>query len=519
MKANLKKYLLNSITVPGIMLFIASSVFSIKEPYYLMLTAAQLVFVPIMLQLIIGIKRTYVGLIWITMLSIFLLHFVSNSTIQISLAVIYLVFTFIVAIYGAKRFFHRGFTNWAEISIDVGMMYLFIGGLWFFAFIAEINTGFSPLITWLTAIHFHYSAFLFPVSLGFFGRLHQSKWYRICVPIILIGPILVAIGITFWPFLEVISVLLYIFAIYTLIILAFQTVFINKLQGAFIRLSFSSLGITILFSLLYALNSAFGKWGVSIDFMLTFHGLVNSVLFGFIGVLGWVMSPPKTKQAKWDFPVSQIRGHVKGEGEPVVGLVDDLSEYLDIKGIPSTIVHFYEQTEKYQLFASTKWAIWFKPLAVCYKYISNHMQQLNLPISSEKVEMTGSIQAVSPIIDGRNNPRVWNRYIGNDSIFKAIYSHHKTKDRTFMNISLPLPFSAMIGILQLDEMDGALLLSSEGESDSGIYLAVGKYVFKLPLSESFLIKDSKNNMLTATHKMKIFGMPFLNIQYTMSLKQ
>ncbi|MBN3553961.1 YndJ family protein [Fictibacillus nanhaiensis] len=518
MKANLKKHLFSPITLGGIIFFIASSILTIKEPFYLMLTAAQLVYVPVLLQLFIYPKTKHMAATWIVMFSIFLLQLDINDNLQILFASLYLLFTLSVALYGAKRFINRGFTNWAEISIDIGMMYLFIGGLWFFAFIVGIDTGFSPLITWLTAIHFHYSAFILPISLGLFGRLHQSKWYRICVPIILIGPILVAIGITFWPLLEVISVLLYIFAIYTVIILTFQTQFLTRLQGIFIRLSFGSLGITILFSLLYALNSAFGKWGVSIDFMLTFHGLMNSVLFGMIGILGWIVAPPKTNRVKWDFPVSQIRGHFKGEGKLKKGLVDDLAEYVDINKIPSRIVHFYEHTEQYQLYARVKWATWFKPFAVCYKCISIQMQQLNLPLSSKKVEMTGSIQAVDPIRDGRNNPRVWRRNIGDHSVFKAIYSNHQTDNRTFMNISLPLPSSAMIGILQLDERDGGLLLSSEGESDSGIYLAIGECLLKLPLSEYFLIEEAADNSLTATHKMKIFEVPFLEIEYTMSLK-
>ncbi|MDQ7861204.1 YndJ family transporter [Peribacillus frigoritolerans] len=90
---------------------------------------------------------------------------------------------------------------------------------------------------------------------------------------------LVAIGISFSPLLEFISVLLYIFAIYTLIVLAYRTRFLSHLQTILIRLSFSALGITILFSLLYATNNSFGLWFVSIDFMLKFHGLFNCLIF------------------------------------------------------------------------------------------------------------------------------------------------------------------------------------------------------------------------------------------------
>lgn len=518
MRVNLQRNLFSPITLVGIVLFIASSIVTTQEPFYLMLTAAQLIFVPLMLQIIINTKTIHIIFTWFAMLSIFLLHMVQSSAWQIVFALIYLSFTLFVAKHGLQRFLHRGFTNWAEISIDIGMMYLFVGGLWFFAYIAGIDTGFSPLITWLTSIHFHYSAFLFSVSLGFFGRLHDSKLYRLIVPFILAGPMLVAIGITFWPFLEVISVLLYIFAIYSLIVLSFRTRLTSLLQTIFIRLSYSALGVTIFFSLLYAAGKAFGVWPVSIDFMLTFHGFFNSTIFGMLGVLGWTLAPPRTKQDIWTFPVSRIRGRLKGVGEPHPGLVDDLSVYVDTKALPKSIVHFYEQTDRYKLFASVKWTTWFKPFAVCYKLISKQLQQLNLPISSKRIEMTGKIRTVDPLLDGRQKPRAWIRNVNKNTVFVAIYSNHETAGRTYLNIALPLPFSSMIGILQLDEINECLILTSQGKGDTGIYLAAGQTLFRLPLSEHFSIAETSAGSLTAIHKMRIFGIPFLQIDYTIYQK-
>ncbi|MBD8071461.1 YndJ family protein [Bacillus sp. PS06] len=517
MKVNLKKHLFSPITLVGIFLFIASSLI-IDEPYLLMLTAAQLIFVPIILQLLIGVKREQVIFYWIMMLSVFLLHVIPSSTWQVILALIYLMFTLFVAFHGLKRFLKRGFTNWAEISIDVGMMYLLMGGGWFFAYSAGIDTGFSPLITWLTAIHFHYSAFLLPIFVGFLGRIHHSAGYRLVVPMILSAPMLVAIGITFWPLLEFLSVILYIISIYTVIVLVCKTHFYTKLQGVLVRLSFCSLGVTILFSLLYATNSAFGVMGVTIDFMLMFHGVFNCLIFGMIGVLGWMIHPPKTKQAIWDFPVSKIRGKLKGSGTHHPGLVDNLNDFVDIKGLPKTIVHFYEHTDQYQLFAAVKWATWFKPLALIYKLISSHIQQLNLPISRKWTEMTCDIRTVDQMQDGRRNPRAWVRKVNGQTVFVAIYSQHETEGRTYMNIALPLPYSTMMGILQLDTSHEKLILSSEGDSDAGIYLAVGEAVVKLPLSERFLITEEKAGYLLAHHKMRIFGLPFLQIDYKISQK-
>ncbi|MDR7073397.1 YndJ family protein [Fictibacillus barbaricus] len=512
MKANIKKNLFSPITLAGVLLFIACSLLA-EEPYLLMLTAAQLIFVPIMLQLVLKINRIHIFVTWMAMLSVLLLYVITSHTGQIVFALVYLVYTFLVAIQGFLRFLQRGFKNAVEISIDFGMMYLFVGGLWFFAYIAGIDTGFSPLINWLTAIHFHYSACLLPISLGLFGRLHDSKWYPWMVSIILAGPILVAVAITFWPLLEVLSVALYIFAIYTLIILACRTRFSTTFQTVLIRLSYSAIGVTILFSMLYAANNAFGIWPITIDFMLTFHGFVNCIGFGFLGVIGWAIAPPETKHVTPDFPVSRIRGKLKGTGKEHPGLVDDLSVLVDTRELPKTIVDFYEQTSQYQLFASIKWSPWFKPFAVCYKLISKKMQQLNLPISSKQIEMTGEIRTVDSSLDGRRNPRVWIRKEKEDVVFAAIYSQHETDGRTYMNIALPLPFSSMIGILQLKKLEGSLILTSEGGGDTGIYLAAGKTLIVLPLSEHFAIQETKPGYLTALHKMRIFGIPFLQIDY------
>ncbi|WP_409297902.1 YndJ family protein [Peribacillus sp. SCS-26] len=512
MKECLRRNLFNSTILAGFLLFLAASL-AADSPYLLMLTAAQLVFVPLVLRQIIVMDRRYTLFIWIGMISIALWHFFSTDPWKIVCAAVYLVFTLTVAMSGLRRFLNRGFVNLAEFSIDLGMMYLFIGGLWFFVYTARIETGFSPLITWLTAIHFHYSAFLLPVSLGLFGRLHDSKLYRGIVPLILAGPMLVAIGITFWPILELLSVLVYIFALYSLIILAYRTKFAARLQGVFIRLSYSAVGVTILFSMLYAAGGSLGGYKVSIDFMLAFHGFVNCVCFGLFGVLGWSIAVPPARLVNWSFPVSRVRGMLTQTGSPVQGLVDDMALFVDTSVLPRTITHFYESTDQYRLFASVKWTPWFKPFAVIYKLISRQIQQLNLPLSGRTSEMTGEIKAVDSLVDGRYRPRAWIRKVRNQTVFTAIYSHHETAGKVYMNIALPLPFSTMIGILELEEKDKSLILSSSGEGDPGIYLAVGSSLFRLPLSERFQIEEKQAGVLAAHHKMKIFGVPFLEIHY------
>lgn len=517
MKGNLKSGLDRSLATAGVLLFIAS-VFWTDEPYLLMLAVAQLIYVPVALQSLVEITTIHRVIYGAAMLSVFLSHVVSSNASQIALAAVYALFAIFVALQGVRRFLRRGFAHWEEISIDAGMIYLSIGGLWYFAYIAGVDTGFGPLMTWLTAIHFHYSAFLLPVSVGLFGRLHHSPAYRWIVFIVLVGPPLVALGIAFWPLLEFVSTLLYALAIWVLIILSLRTRFASLAQAALIRVSYGALGVAIFFSLLYAIDRAFGGWSASIAWMLSSHGALNCLFFGLFGVLGWTFAPPKPNHRGWKFPVSRVRGALKEAGERQSGLVDDLSAFVDTAKLPPSIAHFYEHADQYRLFASVRWSAWIRPFLPFYKWIGRRLQQLNLPISSERTEMTGEIRAVDPSLDGRENPRVWIRKTKNDTVFVAIYSRHETKGRTYMNIALPLPFSTMIGILQLEERNGSLLLSSEGEEDAGIYLAMGKTLFKLPLSERFVIREIGAGSLAALHTMRLFGVPFLRVDYDIERK-
>lgn len=524
MKGNFEPMTFKRIALLHIILFVVAVIFSVGPWYFLMLTVAQLLFVPVTLQLILKKeKRLYYYFAIPAFLSVFFLQITTDTKLDLLFAGIYLLFTFVVALYGIGRFIRRGFAHLEEFAIDAGMMYLFIGGMWFFAYIAEIDTGFSPLLTWLTGIHFHYSSFLLPVFIGFLGRLYKTTNYKIVCSILLISPIVVALGITFAPWLEVVSVLLYIIGIYGLIVLTLKATFTSAFQKVGVLVSFGSLGVTIIFSLLYAARVS----TVNIDFMLRFHGLLNCVLFALCGMISWAMLIPRSREQGWRFPISSIKGTYK-IGEQILAkhmgiqqykrLVDDMNIYVEKENLSSTIIDFYENTTDYRLFSEVHWHSWFKPFAAIYRLVSNTIQQLNLPFSNKRMEMVGDIVAVE---DGRTKTRAWVRKIEKDVIFVALYSLHQTNDKTYMNIALPLPCSSMIGILELHQQGEKLLLTSKGanESDAGIYLAAHKYIFKLPLQEQFLIEEIKEGQLRAKHEMRIFSLPFLTIDYVINLKE
>ncbi|MFB4169569.1 YndJ family protein [Virgibacillus sp. JSM 102003] len=494
--------------------------------HFMMLTAAQLVYVPLTLHLVMksdnGYIPRYLSYLAIpAFTAVIFLQITTDTAWDTTFAVIYFLFTLFIAGYGFSRFLHRGSIHLEEFLIDIGLIYIAIGGAWFVAYEANMNTGFSPMMTWLTGIHFHYSAFLLPIFTGLLGRLYKSALYKLVGVVVIVSPIIVALGITFSTVLELISVVIYIIGIYGLIYISFKAS-INWLN----RVSFAALGVAIIFSLVYAFGNVTGLYTVTINFMLLFHGITNSVLFAAAGIIGWYIKLPFTRLKKPNFPVSQIRG--KGIiGERILagrtdhktynGLVDDMSVYegdINTDTLAPGIIDFYENTNKYRLIAEVKWRAWFKPFAAVYRLISRYVGQINLPFSSKKVEMSGNIISVNDDADGRNEVRAWVRKINKETTFVALYSLHKEQGRSYMNIALPLPFASMVGVLELNQHEEALQLSSANKvNNTGIYLSFGKYLFRLPIEEKFYVEETEKGNLKAQHNMWFFSLPFLKINY------
>ncbi|WP_194841439.1 YndJ family protein [Sporosarcina obsidiansis] len=508
-----------------VLLFLVVAVFSMTAWPYGLLSVAQLVFIPILLRLAYTDRdwfwKYYPYFAIPAYVAVMLEQLISTSWEGL-LATIYLFFTLFVAIYGVTRFLHRGFTHLEEFAIEMGLIYLAMGGGWYFAFISGIDLGFSPLLTWLTAIHFHYSAFILPFFVGFLGRLHTSRLYRSSTVTLLAAPMVVAVGITFSRWIEVGAVLLYVYGLGGIIWIAWHLRFTSWVQKWLVRISFTALAVTISFSMLYVLSNGFGLFSVTIDFMLRFHGVLNCVVFALLGIIGWSLAVPTPRFRPLDFPVSRIRGRKVaneiGEVGKHRGLSDDMMAYgLELSTLSPQILDFYENTIEYRLRASVHWHHWFKPFAFLYSVISRRMQQINLPMRNEEVEMTGSIYTIHDGLDGRENVRAWERKVKEETIFTALYSQHHTNERLYMNIALPLPFTTMTGILELRATGKNLQLTSkrtEPASDAGVYLSIGsKELFKLPLQEDFFIEDEGNGFLQATHRMWIFSIPFLRINY------
>ncbi|MGE6536834.1 YndJ family protein [Bacillus luti] len=462
-----------------------------------------------------------------------MLAFVTN---QYFFAIIWFVYTGIVALFGINRLLERGRKPLEETAIDSAFIYLFLGGFWFFASVAKISImQFSSDIVLLTAAHFHYSAFLLPLSAGLIGRKREkrSKVYDAIMFIIVISPMTVAIGITYSRIFEFFAVFLYLCAIYGYGIYVWRTKFNAISAKLYLIISSSTLMVTIMFSLIYSYGNLKQVMTITIAQMVWIHGVVNGIGVALPAFVGWMMEKSAPNYKYYGKPMSRLGGSVTiGEAflhsrnlvdsKEYNGLVDKMNEFhseaFDTAKIPLSIIRFYENTTAYKLQSHIKWTRWFRPFAFCYEKMSERVEQVHLGMGGKWETMHGSIIGVIDKKDGRENVRAWLRKNeAGKSIFLALYSMHTYKNDTYMNIALPLPYSNMTGILKLRNDNNELIITSKlrgnGKGDEGIYLHTRFFTIRLPLAETFIIKEGNDQMLTAHHKMWIFGVKFLEIDY------
>lgn len=542
----LKRNVLFGILLYIVFLVVSGSQLQVLEAVVLL---SVLVFVPVLLMLVDATKRDGTVMLlhrWIGAIYPFaaLCAMLALAADLYIFAVIWLAFTGLVALYGLRRIMERGLRPLAETAVDIGLIYLFGGGFWFFAAAAHLRImEFTDMMIMLTAVHFHYSSLVIPILMGFLGRkpLKNRKLYQISAVIILLAPAGVAAGIAYSTVLEFIVVAAYLIALYSYGFMVFTAPFGNKNAKLLVSFSALVLMVTIAFSLIYALGRVMNMGTIPIDRMIWIHGVVNAVGVILPALAGWMLEKSAPALVAYGKPMSRITGGgfigrnflirrgLLDDKAAYSGLVDQMNSYDSqsfAAGRLSSIVRdFYENTGQYSMQADIQWAGWFRPLAAVYEFISRRVQQIHLGMRKGWQPMTGSILPVSSEKDGRECVRAWQRLNEQgEAIFTALYSQHRYQDVMYMNIALPLPGANMTGILRPCNEGSSLILTSasapERKGDEGIYLHSTWFTLQLPLTETFLIKKGERpEQLTAHHQMWICGLQFLEIDYKIERKE
>jgi hypothetical protein len=223
--------------------------------------------------------------------------FWEKGLLSASLSAAWLIFSGLIALFGLTRLVARGVLPVQEASVDAGLLYLSVAGVWLVIY----RLGMQPLdygetIILLTVVHFHFAGFAAPIIAGMVGR-HlagttdpPARVFSLAVVSLVAAMPLVAAGITFSPWLGLIGTLLLSAGLVTLALLTLRRVLpaIPSLSARFLLLfaAFSSCTAMAL-ACLYAYSIVARVLILRIPTMAMTHGLLNAFGFTACSLLAW----------------------------------------------------------------------------------------------------------------------------------------------------------------------------------------------------------------------------------------
>ncbi|MEK4114484.1 hypothetical protein ABIC86_003492 [Paenibacillus sp. DS2363] len=202
----------------------------------------------------------------------------------------WLLFTLLLGIYGLTTIvIAKG--KAAEIAIGAGLVYFFIGGIWFTLYQYQLNLfQANPATHALSSVHFHFSSAIVPIFIGELGRIMTKKsWYPWVVAIDIIGPILIAIGMIFSKPIEYIGVALFAcnIVVYTAYLLTYLRKNALDIKATiFLGLSCLAFYTVVVISIFYPLLK--NMYSLTIRDFIPIYGALHAFGFVLCGLIGWV---------------------------------------------------------------------------------------------------------------------------------------------------------------------------------------------------------------------------------------
>lgn len=225
---------------------------------------------------------------------------VENTVIPGILSLGWLLFTLLLGIYGlATIVIAKG--KAAEIAIGAGLVYFFIGGIWFTLYQYQVDLfQAKPSTHALSSVHFHFSSAIVPIFIGALGRIMAKKsWYPWVVAIDIIGPVLIAIGMIFSKPIEYIGVTLFAcnIVVYTAYLLAYlRKNALDTKASFFLILSCLAFYTVVVISMFYPLLK--NMFSLTILDFIPIYGSLHAFGFVLCGLIGWVYMVDFIKKKK-----------------------------------------------------------------------------------------------------------------------------------------------------------------------------------------------------------------------------
>ena len=200
----------------------------------------------------------------------------------------------------------------AEVVLASGFGLLPGGAAWALLSRAGIDPGpYGELVVLLTAVHFHYAAFVAPVWAGLLGRFlaeTRPSWRGVYAAFglgVVVGTPLVALGIAAsrgpagGAAIETVGVVLLTLSAIGLggLGLAIVGRIEDRWGGVMVAVSAGSLVAAMGLALWFNVGGRLGLAAPDIAWMLPRHGWLNAVGFGLWGALGWRRLRPRAAPA------------------------------------------------------------------------------------------------------------------------------------------------------------------------------------------------------------------------------
>lgn len=216
-----------------------------------------------------------------------------------ALTIPWLLFSHALAIEGVLRLkgHHKdGTVKIPSIITNIGLVGLPVGAVWLF--LSRLGAGpgkFGELIVLLTAVHFHFAAFIAPVWAGLLGsqiRARKPSLYpAFCLFGIglVLGTPIVALGIAATPLVETLGVVILATSAFGLGVLGllFAPSLPDRQGVVMLMISSVALCAAMAWAFAFNLGPQLGWAGPDIIGMIPRHGWIQAVGFALVGILGW----------------------------------------------------------------------------------------------------------------------------------------------------------------------------------------------------------------------------------------
>jgi len=480
---------------------------------------------------------------------------VGTGTTATILASVWVVQALLVALLGALRLLRRGLGPVSELAVDAGHLYLPIGATWLLASrVPYPLMGFNDLIVLLTAAHFHFAGLSAPVVVGQVGRLiepasRMAPLYRHGAIWVSAAPILVAIGITWSPLLEVVMACLLAWGI---LVVAFVTVIHVAPRGGW-HLVLGGGALVLLLTMALAVVYAVGEYlerpFLLIPRMAELHGAVNAIAYAVVSLVALRMLSPRRLLVVEDVPLMPVPGRRRigprffdeRVGAEATALVPSLAEMMRVEhpeAEPSPdVAAFYERTTSLKLLCAPEWRGGFRLPGRLFVAFARRMQQLVLPVAEEPHEILSALHELpdAPLEDARIGGAVTSvrTYGDGSAMYVAVYAAHEDGLARYMNIAMPLPLGTFCSVLRAEPLaEGGLRLgSARVRGHEGLWWRVGPFVIRLPLRETLVAHAASSEsgaqiplrglcaddaVMVAEHRFHLFGLPCLALSYVIA---